>query len=200
MVVGVRNTDDRGAQQRGDAHRLRPVLVQVIAAGETLQGHVQDMEFTVQHGKLCMLQTRAASARRRRCRRRWTWSRAEESDQRAEAIMRDHPEHIDRLCCIPFSTRQPRAELKRMASGFNAGPARPRAGPYFDAHKAEEKAAKPVRSCHPGAPRNQPRRRRRHAWCPGHPDRSTGAYTATRPWWPAVEASALCVRAARRSS
>ncbi|GAC1342874.1 MAG: pyruvate, phosphate dikinase [Candidatus Dormibacteria bacterium] len=98
---------------------------------------IQDLEFTVERGKLYMLQTRTAKRTAQAAVRIAVDMAHERLITRQEAVMRVEPSHIDQL----LHTRiDPSAKLDIMATGLAASPGAAQGKAIFDANAAEEAA------------------------------------------------------------
>ena len=122
---------------------METVLPDVFAAvcrasAERLERHyrdMQDVEFTVERGKLWMLQTRAASAPpERRCAPPSRW-REEGLISEAEAVLRIDPGSLDQLL---HPTIDPKAERNVIATGLPASPGAATGEIVFNADEAEQ--------------------------------------------------------------
>lgn len=113
---------------------------------ERLEKHyrdVQDIEFTVQKGKLFMLQTRAAKRTAQAAIRIAVDLASEGLISRDEAVHRVEPHQLDQLLHPQIDTKSKAQEIAR---GLNASPGAASGQAVFDADEAEEWAAagKPV--------------------------------------------------------
>ena len=170
---------DRGRAQGGgreaavarsaDARHLSPSSTTVFAELETHYRDMQDIEFTIQDGKLWMLQTRTgkrtaegrAQDRRRPGRRR----RDHAGRRRCCASM---PAALDQLL---HPTIDPDAE-KHVLATRPAGLAGRRLGRDRVRRRRGRDAERPGPRGHPGARRDQPRGHPRHARRRRHPHRA----------------------------
>jgi len=124
------------------------IYSQLAALRERLEKHyrdMQDMEFTIQQGKLFMLQTRTGK-RTGAAAVRVAAEMAEEGlISREEAVMRVTPEQLDQLL-HPMIDPKSRKEVQRLARGLNASPGAATGQIVFDALEAEQwdKAGKRV--------------------------------------------------------
>ena len=173
VVAGIRTpqhlTVEGKLAQKSDAPALEEVMPavfkQLAAMRHRLETHyrdMQDIEFTIQHGKLYMLQTRNGkrTAHGRACRSPSTWCDEGLIDQEGGGRCASMPASLDQLL---HPTLDPKAE----AQGDRQGPARVARAPpsgkvVFTADEAETQAQAGekvilVRT------RDQPRRHPRHA-------------------------------------
>ena len=135
-------SEEERASQYPSLEEAMPELyqqfVEITRKLETHYRDMQDMEFTIERGKLWMLQTRtgkrtAAAAVR---------IAADLADEglitKEEAIMRVEPEYVDLLLRPSFD---PQAGKKQIAKGLNASPGAAAGIAVFDAARAEELAS-----------------------------------------------------------
>jgi pyruvate,orthophosphate dikinase len=128
--------------------RLMPkVYKQLEKVRVILEKHyrdMQDMEFTVEEGKLYMLQTRTGKRTPSATFRMAVDMVSEKLISREEALGRVKAEDIERLFYPVIDSSVPRAELakKKLAEGINAVPGAASGRAVFTAHEAEEMAAK----------------------------------------------------------
>jgi pyruvate,orthophosphate dikinase len=138
VVAGIRVTQQL-TNLKNDMPELADQLFKIL---DTLERHYKDMcdtEFTIEQGKLWMLQTRvgkrtAAAALR---------IAAEMVDEglitKDEAVRRIDPEQLDQLLHPQFD---PKAKVNVLTKGLNASPGAAVGKVVFDADTAEEMAAK----------------------------------------------------------
>jgi pyruvate,orthophosphate dikinase len=132
VVSGVRNPHDLSelGQSMPDSH------AELIDILRTLEGHYKDMqdtEFTVEQGKLYMLQTRAAKRPAQAAVRFAVDSVGEELLTREEAIATIDPGSLDALLHPTFA---PNAEFDVLARGVAASPGAAKGEIVFDATHA----------------------------------------------------------------
>ncbi len=125
------------------ARRMPKVYKQLEHARRLLETHyrdMQDMEFTVEDGKLYMLQTRVGKRTPAATFKMAVDMVDERLISKEEAILRIKPEDIERLFYPVIDHAVPRAELARrkLASGINAVPGAAVGKAVFTAHEAEE--------------------------------------------------------------
>jgi pyruvate, orthophosphate dikinase len=123
------------------------VYGQLEKVRERLEKHyrdMQDMEFTVEEGKLYMLQTRTGKRTPSAAFRMAVDMANEKLIDKEEAVMRIKPEDIERLFYPVISTKLDRKSLesKILGSGINAVPGAAVGRVVFSAHDAEEWAKK----------------------------------------------------------
>ncbi len=136
VVAGIR-TAPKIAQMATD---MPEVYAEFGRIGEQLERHyrdVQDLEFTIERGKLYMLQTRSA----KRTAAAAVKIAADLVDEgvisRDEALMRIEPAHVDQLLRDQFDPAA-RAKATRIAKGLNASPGAAVGRAVFDADVAVE--------------------------------------------------------------
>jgi pyruvate,orthophosphate dikinase len=130
VVAGIRNTitlDDLG--------HLHPMLhAELLAVMDRLERHTRDMadiEFTIEHGKLWILQTRAGK-RTAAAAVRIAVEMAEDGlIDRDTALLRVNPEHLEQLARPRIETRR-----KPAATGVAASPGAAQGEAVFDADRA----------------------------------------------------------------
>ncbi|MGH8992336.1 MAG: pyruvate, phosphate dikinase [Acidimicrobiia bacterium] len=136
VVAGIRVTEPLGDMTNhfGECHHQ---LLQNMA---TLESHYRDMcdiEFTIEQGRLYMLQTRVGK-RTAAAALRMAAEMTEEGliDER-EAVLRIQPAQLDQLLHPQFD---PKAEYTAVAKGLNASPGAAVGAVYFTADDAESAA------------------------------------------------------------
>ncbi len=125
------------------ARRMPKVYKQLERVRRLLETHyrdMQDMEFTVEDGKLYMLQTRVGKRAPAATFRMAVDMVREGLISREEALLRVKPEDIDRLFYPVIDQAVPRSELAKrfLASGINAAPGAAVGQAVFTAEEAEE--------------------------------------------------------------
>jgi pyruvate,orthophosphate dikinase len=138
VVAGIRTPRPIADMQRDlpDAYR------QFERIARRLERHyrdVQDMEFTIERGRLYMLQTRSAKRTAEAAVKIAVDMVHERLINRREAVMRVEPVHIDQLL---HRRIDPRAEVTVLATGLAASPGAAYGTAVFDADRAEERAAR----------------------------------------------------------
>ncbi len=125
------------------ARRMPKVYKQLERARRLLESHyrdMQDMEFTVEQGKLYMLQTRVGKRTPAATFRIAVDMVREGLISKEEALLRIKPEDIDRLFYPVIDQSVSRADLARrqLATGINAVPGAAVGRAVFTAHEAED--------------------------------------------------------------
>ncbi|HLE73704.1 MAG TPA: pyruvate, phosphate dikinase, partial [Anaerolineales bacterium] len=142
VVAGIRNTRPIAELE----NEFPESYAEFIAICNKLEKHykdLQDVEFTIQQGKLWMLQTRSGKRTAKAAVRAATEMVAEGLITRQEAVKRVTPEQVDILLHPQFearSTAAARENGKFFAHGVNASPGAAVGRVYFDATKAEHMA------------------------------------------------------------
>lgn len=144
VVAGIRQTDpvENMARTMPDAWRQFAEITEVL---EKHYRNMQDVEFTIERGKLWMLQTRDGK-RTAQAAVRIAVDMAEEGlITREEAVMRVTPEQVDFFLHPQFNSNSKRAakdEGRHLASGLNVSPGAAVGVVAFDADLAETWARK----------------------------------------------------------
>src|SRR5881296_2681364 len=140
VVAGIR-TPLKIAELRGSRPEIYADLSRV---GELLENHfreVQDIEFTVERGKLWMLQTRAAKPPARATVRIALDMVREGLISKQEALLRVEPDHVIHLLLPQFDDKA-KSEAKKtgrfLAKGLNASPGAAMGIVAFDPDEAEK--------------------------------------------------------------
>ena len=140
VVAGIR-TPLKIAELRDDQPELYATLLRV---GELLENHfreAQDIEFTVERGKLWMLQTRAAKPPARATVRIALDMVREGLISKEEALLRVEPDHVIHLLLPQFDDKA-KSEAKKsgrfLARGLNASPGAAMGIVAFDPDEAEK--------------------------------------------------------------
>ena len=126
---------------------------------------MQDLEFTVEQGKLWMLQTRSGKRTAKAALKIAVELANEGLITREEAVTRIDPAALDQLL---HPTIDPDAERKVIATGLPASPGAASGEIVFSSDEAETLKAQGKQG-HPGAGRDQPRGHPRHARGRRHP-------------------------------
>jgi pyruvate,orthophosphate dikinase len=148
VVAGIRTPQpiDKRARTRDQAHlptleeempRAYRELVRIYQRLEKHYRDMQDIEFTIQRGKLWMLQTRNGKRTVRAAVRIAVDMARERLISRQEAVMRVDPRALDQLL---HPTLDPRAEKKVVARGLPASPGAAVGTIVFSADEAEARA------------------------------------------------------------
>ncbi len=139
VVAGTRVTQRIGTL----AQAMPRVWRELVRACATLERHcrdVQDVEFTVERGKLWMLQTRDAKRTAQAAVRIAVDLAGERRISRAEAVQRVTPEHVDWFLHPQFpvqARRDARARGDLIATGLNVSPGAASGVLAFDPDTAE---------------------------------------------------------------
>jgi pyruvate, orthophosphate dikinase len=138
VVSGVRNTRDIAelAEVMPDAHAQ---LMEILRTLERHYGDMQDTEFTVEEGRLYMLQTRNAKRPAQAAVRFAVDAVAEGLLSRAQALMTIDAGKLDALLHPTFD---PKAEVHELARGVAASPGAAKGAVVFTAQAAVEAAAR----------------------------------------------------------
>ncbi len=139
VVAGIRTPMHLKELQR----RMPEVYEQLESARRLLETHyrdMQDMEFTVEDGKLYMLQTRGGKRTPAATFKMAVDMVSERLISKEEALMRVKPEDIERLFYPVIDASLPRTDLnkRRLATGISAVPGAAVGKAVFTAHEAEE--------------------------------------------------------------
>jgi pyruvate,orthophosphate dikinase len=144
VVSGTRQTKPISALSK----EMPKIYAQFAKICKQLERHyreVQDVEFTIERGKLWMLQTRDAKRTAQAAVRIGVDLADEKLITRTEAVKRVTPDHIDFFLHPQFGlaeTKAAKARGDRIASGLNVSPGAASGVLAFDADKAEEWALK----------------------------------------------------------
>ncbi|ODN30198.1 pyruvate, phosphate dikinase [Fervidobacterium thailandense] len=114
-------------------------LVQIMDRLERYFKDMQDIEFTVEKGKLYILQTRSAKRTSQAAIKIAVDMVHEGLIDKKTAVMRVQPSDIERVLHPKFDENE-RKNAKLIAKGLPASPGAATGQIYFDAHKAEEMA------------------------------------------------------------
>jgi pyruvate, orthophosphate dikinase len=142
VVAGIRNTD----AIQNMVEKLPEAYHEFIKICSILEKHyrdMQDMEFTIERGKLWMLQTRNGKRTAVSAIKIAVDMVNEGLISKEEAIMRVTPKQIDSLLHPQFEDNNKKAAKKEgrfFASGVNASPGAAVGQIYFDADKTEKMA------------------------------------------------------------
>ena len=192
VVAGIR-TPKKIAELQKDMPEVYKQLEEIRGKLEKHYRDVQDIEFTMQKGKLWMLQTRNGK-RTGFAAVRFAVDMVEEgliSKEEALSAGGIPPDDLNQLLQPIFDPEAKRKAIggSLLAKGINAGPGaatgthqvprRRRRGVGPQARQGTARSA--TRPRHPGAPRDQPGGHPRHAGGRRHPDRLRRR-SSTRPW------------------
>ena len=138
VVAGIRTPKPISAM----AEDLPRAYAQFTRIAKRLEKHyrdVQDMEFTIEHGRLYMLQTRSGKRTAEAAVKIAVDMVHERLITRKEAVLRVEPAQVDQL----LHTRlDPKATVDVLATGLAASPGAAYGKAVFDADRAESLAAK----------------------------------------------------------
>jgi pyruvate,orthophosphate dikinase len=151
VVAGIRTPLplDRAAGGDKSLEAMMSVChAQLVEIRSRLENHyrdMQDIEFTIEHGKLWMLQTRTGKRTGFAAARIAVEMQAEGMISKREALLRVEPEHLNQLLqpvFDPLERKKAIAEKRLVAKGLAAGPGGASGKAVFSAEKAEELAAR----------------------------------------------------------
>ncbi len=134
VVAGIRTAPKISQMQT----EMPEVYAEFVRIGQQLEKHyrdVQDLEFTIERGKLFMLQTRSAKRTAAAAVKIATDFVNEGLITREEALTRIEPAHVDQLLRDQFDPAA-RAGATRIAKGLNASPGAAVGRVVFDADSA----------------------------------------------------------------
>jgi pyruvate,orthophosphate dikinase len=149
VVAGIRTPQSITEKARIDSGSDKPSLQKVmpeafasfVEISERLEKHyrdMQDLEFTIERGKLWMLQTRSGKRTAKAALRMAVDMAAEGLIGKEEAIARIDPSSLDQLL---HPTIDPKAERNVIAIGLPASPGAATGEIVFSSHDAEEAKA-----------------------------------------------------------
>ena len=136
VVAGIRTAPKISQMQT----EMPEVYGEFVRIGQQLEKHyrdVQDLEFTIERGKLYMLQTRSAKRTAAAAVKIATDLVNEGLISKEEALGRIEPAHVDQLLRDQFDPAA-RAGATRIAKGLNASPGAAVGRAVFDADTAVE--------------------------------------------------------------
>ena len=144
VVAGIRTPQPMASEGKGNSlEELMPDLYkQLVNARNNLEAHykdMQDMEFTIEHGKLWMLQTRNGKRTAAAAVRMAVEMVEEGMLSKEEAIMRVGADQLDQLL---HPMLDPKAKKNVIATGLPASPGAAVGRAVFNAEDAENWAAK----------------------------------------------------------
>jgi len=141
VVAGIRNTLKLTEMQRVMPKQYRE-LVRICNLLERHYKDMQDVEFTIERGKLYMLQTRTGKRSPAAAFRIAVDMVRERLITKEEAILRIKPEDVERLFYPVLDPNIPKEELDkaRLATGINAVPGAAKGKVALSAKKAEQMA------------------------------------------------------------
>jgi pyruvate, orthophosphate dikinase len=139
VVAGIRNTSPIAHLK----DEMPEVFEQFRAIAERLEAHyrdVQDLEFTIERGRLYMLQTRSAKRTAAAAVKTAVDMQGEQLISEDEALQRVTPEQVVQLLLPRFdegALKEARAQGNQLAKGVNASPGAAVGKAIFDADRAE---------------------------------------------------------------
>jgi pyruvate,orthophosphate dikinase len=142
VVAGIRNAEEINRLNS----KMPEAYKQFMEITDRLEQHyreMQDVEFTIEHGKLWMLQTRNGKRTAKAAVKIAVDMANEGLIQREEAILRVTPEQVDTLLHPQYDAKAKDAAAKEgrlYAKGVNASPGAAVGQVYFDANTAEKHA------------------------------------------------------------
>jgi len=142
VVAGIRTPMPIKSSEKGDSLEQRmPIafaeLVKISTGLETHFRDMQDLEFTIQNGRLYMLQCRSGKRTARAAVRIAVEMVRERLITEREAVLRVEPESLDQLL---HPTLDPAATKERLARGLAASPGAASGQIVFDAVEAKRRA------------------------------------------------------------
>ncbi len=142
VVAGIRNTEEiaKMAQDLPEAYKQ---FEEITIKLEKHYREMQDVEFTIERGRLWMLQTRDGKRTANAAVKIAVDMANEGLITRQEAVMRVTPRQVDTLLHPQFDLQaktDAQAAGRRYATGVNASPGAAVGQVYFDADKAEQMA------------------------------------------------------------
>ncbi|MFN3741662.1 MAG: pyruvate, phosphate dikinase [Anaerolineales bacterium] len=140
VVAGIRNTDPI-EKMRETMPQVYEQFLEIVSRLERHYRDMQDVEFTIERGKLWMLQTRSGKRTAKAAVQIAVDMANEGLITRQEAVLRISPEQVDTLLHPQFEDRakeQARKEGRLYAKGVNASPGAAVGRVYFDADTAEK--------------------------------------------------------------
>jgi pyruvate,orthophosphate dikinase len=136
VVAGIRTPKPISAMAE-DLPKAYRQFEQIARRLERHYRDVQDMEFTIERGRLYMLQTRTGKRTAEAAVKIAVDMVRERSITRQEAVMRVEPQQVDQLL---HRRIDPAAQVKILATGLAASPGAAYGKAVFDADRAEERA------------------------------------------------------------
>ena len=142
VVAGIRNAEDIDDlnNEMPEAFKEFEIITKKL---EAHYREMQDVEFTIERGKLWMLQTRDGKRTAKAAVQIAVDMVAEGVINKEEAVMKVEPTQVDTLLHPQFDVKEKEKaekEGKQIGSGVNASPGAAVGRVYFDADTAEEKA------------------------------------------------------------
>ncbi|MEO8876498.1 MAG: pyruvate, phosphate dikinase, partial [Polyangiaceae bacterium] len=145
VVAGIRTPQEIDGDSEDTLEKKMPAAYKTLAdICARLEGHfkdMQDLEFTIQNGKLYMLQCRNGKRTGRASIRIAVDQVNEKLITQEQAVLRVDPQSIDQLL---HPALDPKAEKKLLAKGLPASPGAASGHIVFNADEAEKKAAQGI--------------------------------------------------------
>ncbi len=138
VVAGIRNTKPITELEK-DSPEAYGQFLEICAKLEKHYREIQDVEFTIENGKLWMLQTRDGKRTAKATIKIAVDMANEGLISRDEAVMRVKPDHVDALLHPQFDLAAKKVAIL-LAKGVNASPGAAVGRLYFDADTAERMA------------------------------------------------------------
>ncbi len=154
VVAGIRTPQPINTEQKGDSDlqsleeempEIYRELVEIRKKLEDHYGDMQDLEFTIQHGRLWILQTRAGKRTGFAAIRIAVDMVREGRISKEEALARIEPEQLNQLLRPVFDPEERRSAViggRLLAKGINAGPGAATGKVVFNAADSEEWAGR----------------------------------------------------------
>ncbi len=142
VVAGIRNTKPI-LELKDDLPEVYKQFIEITARLEKHYNDMQDVEFTIENGKLWMLQTRTGKRTAKAAIEIAVDMCKEGFIDKETAVMRVDPEQVNQMLHPQFditTIEAAREAGKLFATGVNASPGAAVGQVYFDADKAEEMA------------------------------------------------------------
>jgi pyruvate,orthophosphate dikinase len=140
VVAGIR-TPSKIAQMKDEMPKVYAQFEKIAQRLEKHYRDVQDLEFTIERGKLFMLQTRSAKRTARAAVKIATDMVREKLINKDEALQRVDPMHVEQLLLPRFDeaeVEKARSAGRFLAKGLNASPGAATGRAVFDADRAVE--------------------------------------------------------------
>ena len=152
VVAGIRVTEHLDAM----ANTFPECHTQLLEVMDALQTHYRDMcdiEFTIEQGRLFLLQTRVGKRTAAAALRMAVEMEGEALIDKREAVLRVQPEQLDQMLHPQFD---PKAKYTALAKGLNASPGAAVGQVAFTADDAEARARPRVSPSSSSVPRPRP--------------------------------------------
>ncbi len=142
VVAGIRNTKPI-SEMKEESPEVFEQFMEITRKLEKHYNDMQDVEFTIENGKLWMLQTRTGKRTAKSAIKIAHDMVNEGMINKETAVMRVDPEHVNQMLHPQFAhelMQAARDEGRLFATGVNASPGASVGQVYFDADKAEKMA------------------------------------------------------------